>query len=248
MNQKEKFFIFIQKFCNTKNYGNVNGKVILDFGSGNGKLTEILRKKGINAYGADLYSEKQNIPNNCSRISFDVNNISSYAIPFESEFFDLSVSNNVFEHVMDYNTTLSELSRVTKKDGISIHFFPSRYRLIEPHVEIPGATIFQNIYYLKLWVWYSRMVKYKGEDFKKLSNLELALHHQSKLKNGCNYLTGNEILNHCRNHFSEAYFIDRDFFRFWPGKISNIYNLGLLFPFIFRLHSIFRMKILFMQK
>ena len=42
MNQKEKFFIFIQKFCNTKNYGNVNGKVILDFGSGNGKLTEIL--------------------------------------------------------------------------------------------------------------------------------------------------------------------------------------------------------------
>ncbi|PPR78281.1 MAG: hypothetical protein CFH01_01078 [Alphaproteobacteria bacterium MarineAlpha2_Bin1] len=248
MNQKEKFFLFIKKFCNLNNHGNIDSKVVLDFGSGSGKLTDILRQKGIDAYGVDFYREGKVVPNYCSKITLDVNNNIPYTIPFESNFFDLTVSNNVFEHVMDYERTLYELSRVTKKNGISIHFFPSRYKLIEPHVEIPGATIFQSIPYLKSWIWYSRAVKYRGEYFDKLSNLELAVHHQKKLKNGCNYLTGKQILKHCKNHFSEAYFIDRDFFKFWPGKISIFYNIGVFFPLLFTIHSIFRMKILFLKK
>ena len=248
MNQKEKFCNFVEKFCKYNQFGNFNNKIVLDFGSGSGKLTRTLRDKGINTYGVDFYDSPEDIPNNCVNIIENTKEKISYQIPFDDEFFDISISNNVFEHVMDYDKTLSELSRVTKKNGISIHFFPSRYKPIEPHVKIPGATVFQNIRYIKFWLWYSRKVKFKGMHYDNMTNSELAIFHQKFLKQECNYLTGKEILIHCRKNFTKAFFIDKELFEFWPGRLNKIYRFGKAFPLIFKLHSVFRMKVLFLQK
>ena len=265
MHQKEKFLRFVENLCNDRNLGNINNKVFLDFRSGAGKLTKLFVDMGINCYGIDFYpkerfieksafEEKYNekssikgkkfIPDFCYNVLTEDN---QYKIPFESNYFDILFSNNVFEHVMNYDETLAEMSRVTKKNGISIHFFPSKYRFMESHVLIPGATVFQNIHYLRLMTWYSRK-KYKGPDFDHLSNKELAFKHYNKLKNGCNYLDGKTILNKARKNFSTAYFADEEFFKLWPGNIRKLYKIGRVMPFIFKLHSIFRMKILFMQK
>lgn len=49
-------------------------------------------------------------------------------IPFPSESFDAVISNDVFEHIKDVESAVSEINRVLKKGGISInsiHLFPS---------------------------------------------------------------------------------------------------------------------------
>ena len=47
----------------------------------------------------------------------------TFRIPFENEKFDIVISNQVFEHVADYDLAFKEISRVLKKEGISLNFF-----------------------------------------------------------------------------------------------------------------------------
>lgn len=59
--------------------------------------------------------------------------------PFPSGFFDLAVSNQVVEHVENLELFFGETRRVLRPGGRSIHFYPSRAVLVEPHCGVPGA-------------------------------------------------------------------------------------------------------------
>ena len=74
-----------------------------------------------------------------------------YRLPFEDNRFDYVISSQVLEHVMDYDATFGEIRRVLKPGGISLHTFPSRYVLIEPHTFIPLASVIKSRSWLRLW-------------------------------------------------------------------------------------------------
>lgn len=59
--------------------------------------------------------------------------------PFDAEFFDFVVTNQVLEHVIDLDGFLENVNRVLKPGGRSINLFPVRSSVIEGHVGIPFA-------------------------------------------------------------------------------------------------------------
>src|SRR5712692_803886 len=118
---------------------------ILDFGCGEGEMVYQWRNLGFNAFGVDIKLTMQDaflrlIPNE-----------GKYRIPFEDETFDFIFSNQVLEHVKNLPNALSEMYRVLKAGGFSLHFFPPRLKPIEPHILVPFAGVFQAYPWLLFW-------------------------------------------------------------------------------------------------
>lgn len=57
--------------------------------------------------------------------------------PFDDDYFDLIVSNQVLEHVNDHDRFFREAARTLKPGGSSIHLFPLRHCLWEGHLLLP---------------------------------------------------------------------------------------------------------------
>ncbi len=106
--------------------------------------------------------------------------MNKYKLPLEDDSIDFLFSGQVFEHVIDYPTTLAEIQRVLKPYGFSLHDFPSRYKVIEPHVYFPFASIVKNKTWLTFWAYLG--IKYNfqkgmpakevaGENYHFLTNL-----------------------------------------------------------------------------
>jgi SAM-dependent methyltransferase len=54
-------------------------------------------------------------------------------LPFESNSFDYIVMNQVFEHVDDRESLITEAARVLKSDGLALFSFPNRFTFNRPH-------------------------------------------------------------------------------------------------------------------
>ena len=61
------------------------------------------------------------------------------AWPYADGFFDIAVSNQVVEHVMDLTGFLTELRRCLSPMGLSIHLFPMAHSIVEAHCQTPFA-------------------------------------------------------------------------------------------------------------
>lgn len=59
--------------------------------------------------------------------------------PWPAGRFDVVVSNQVLEHVRDHRHFFSELRRTLAADGFSVHLFPTRDCIVEPHLDVPFA-------------------------------------------------------------------------------------------------------------
>jgi SAM-dependent methyltransferase len=57
--------------------------------------------------------------------------------PFSDNEFDIVVSNQVGEHVSDFESFCAENARVLRVGGFGIHCFPLRHMLVEPHMRLP---------------------------------------------------------------------------------------------------------------
>jgi ubiquinone/menaquinone biosynthesis C-methylase UbiE len=246
-NSIEKYVIFSERLLSKMKASLDPGARVFDLGSGGGKLVEAFLDGGYECLGADLYGDATHYKRlkNLRKIE----SLDPYVLPFSSAEFDFSLSQNVLEHVQDYDATFAELSRIMKPGAYSLHMFPPKLTPIEQHVFVPGATIFQSYWYLYIWSWFSNLnPKWRGTERARLSWSEAAHRNQEFLKVGCNYLSGEEILVHARRHFSHASYADRYLFEFWPGKISKFNKLVKLFPFLLSIHSAFRMRVLLVQK
>jgi ubiquinone/menaquinone biosynthesis C-methylase UbiE len=72
---------------------------------------------------------------------------------FNDAFFDIVFSEQVLEHVLDLESVIHEMGRLTKIGGVGIHRFPGRFCVNEPHLHVPFVhwlpkTIIRK-YYLK---------------------------------------------------------------------------------------------------
>jgi SAM-dependent methyltransferase len=102
---------------------------VLDFGCGNGEVVALLRAQGWDAWGTDIALPYQH----SERISL----IESGRSKFPDGWFDLVISQEVFEHVTDISSVARELWRITKPGGSGLHVFPAQLRVIEPHIFMP---------------------------------------------------------------------------------------------------------------
>jgi SAM-dependent methyltransferase len=243
----EKYIQFSERLLRELDSPLAPGSKVFDLGSGSGKLVKAFRDNGYDCLGADLYGD-QGIDKNHEHLS-NIESLVPYILPFDNDEFDYALSQNVFEHVQDYDTTFSELARILKPGAFSLHMFPTRYYPIEEHVFVPGASIFRSYAYLYSWSWFSKLnPKWRRTERIQLSWSDTAHRNKEFLDIAVNYLTGDEILDYAQRHFTSATFIDHYFFKLWPGKISKMNKLTQLFPFLLKLHSTFRMRILLVKK
>jgi SAM-dependent methyltransferase len=123
---------------------------ILDFGCGAGHMVYSLLDEGYtNTVGYDVrdYLELRH-PEDRSRFRIADGRT---VLPFNDDTFDLIISDQVLEHVMDQVGVLRELHRITRPGGHAIHIFPAPYCVIEPHIYVPFGGVFGHRWWYKLW-------------------------------------------------------------------------------------------------
>jgi SAM-dependent methyltransferase len=171
--------------------------LILDFGCGEGWAVYQYRKQGLRAFGVDILNRYESARKLCedeglSHANEDVFRtieMMNYRIPFDDGTFDVVVSDEVFEHVQNYQEALAEIKRVLKPGGSSLHCIPSRYHPIEGHVLVPLATVFQGYAYLAFWAFIGvRNAFQSGLSWKRVATL-----NYEYLNNCTTYLTKSEI-------------------------------------------------------
>lgn len=116
---------------------------ILDWGCGRGRSVLWLRERGYNTFGTDIDLEPIN---NCYEllsehglepdllISLMENGVEK---KFPDNFFHLSFSEGVFEHVKDIEQVAANLKRLTAPGGVGVHFFPAHKHFVEIHLFMP---------------------------------------------------------------------------------------------------------------
>jgi SAM-dependent methyltransferase len=156
---------------------------ILDFGCGAGRTVYSLLDQGYtNTVGYDVrdYLELRD-PDDRSRfyIADPVG-----GLPFEDNSFDLIISEQVLEHVMDQVGMLRELHRIMRPGGHALHVFPARYCLIEQHIYVPFGGVLGHRWWYKLWA----LLGIRNEYQKELSADKTADRNAFYFVEGLNYV------------------------------------------------------------
>ena len=125
---------------------------ILDFGCGEGRTVYSLLDQGYpHVIGYDI-SERLALRKPEDRSRFVIADAKEGSrLPFGDNVFDLIISEQVIEHVMDQVGVFREMYRTMRPGGCAIHIFPARYCLLEPHIYVPFGGIFAHRWWYKLW-------------------------------------------------------------------------------------------------
>jgi SAM-dependent methyltransferase len=188
------------------------GMKVLDFGCGEGELVKAGLDQGFDVYGCDLFDVQYSYHWNAGAIAPGLREEgrlrqigSPYRLPFDDASIDVVLSDQVFEHVLNYPQAIAELRRLMRPGGFFLHAFPSRYRLVEAHVYVPLASVFRARWWLLLWAF----LGVRNEFQRGLSAREVASRNADFLARGTNYLPAHEIKREFANFFSKVAFVER---------------------------------------
>ena len=118
------------------------GHVALDFGCGKGEVVSLLRERGVDAYGADVFWGGMDWDEGPHRdlLRRDwIREITAGRLPFDDDTFDVIVSDQVLEHVENLEQSVAEMARVLRSGGRMYHQFPTKNIVLEPHTMVPLA-------------------------------------------------------------------------------------------------------------
>lgn len=120
----------------------ISSMKILDLGCGRGELVAELRRRGARAFGIEQdvrFVESGALLARSYKDEFPILSVvdSAGTSVFPKDFFDLVVSDQVFEHVANLDRVVQEIARVLKPGGSTCHQFPARFRFTEPHYLLP---------------------------------------------------------------------------------------------------------------
>jgi SAM-dependent methyltransferase len=111
-------------------YAPLQARRILDAGCGVGMYVRAFRQFSSEVYGIDVDADK------IAEASRDLPNLKvspAESLPFEDDFFDVVLSHEVLEHVIDDRAAAREAIRVLKPSGRLVVFCPNRLWLFETH-------------------------------------------------------------------------------------------------------------------
>ncbi len=101
-------------------------KKILEIGSGQGVLLDLLTKEGYNIQGTEYDNENLKIAKKLFK-GVKILKMSGDDITFPDNSFDLVISFDVFEHIRDTQKHLNEVKRVLKPGGAYIFCTPNKF-------------------------------------------------------------------------------------------------------------------------
>jgi len=148
MEENQQVLSLVKNILTEKGLNLEKGHKILDFGCGAGRhVYEFLDNGYKNCFGYDI-ANYLNVRNKkeLAKFAFDKDKI-----PYPNDTFDVIFSMQVLEHVADYPKVLAEMARVLKPGGVALHVFPSKWRMIEPHINVPLGGIFKSRGYYNFW-------------------------------------------------------------------------------------------------
>ncbi len=187
---------------------------VLDFGAGEGKLVSFARAQGLDAYGCDLYDVKYSYTRDrdptaaALREQGRLRRIRTpYRLPFEDSSIDVVISDQVFEHVLNYRQAIEELRRVMRIGGVFLHAFPSRYRVIEGNIHVPMSSIFRP----RWWLWLWALLGVRNEFQQSMTAKEVIEKNAHFLKHGTNYPPTRQVKREFARCFSQVEFVERLF-------------------------------------
>lgn len=173
------------------------GARIVDAGCGHGELVAALRARGFDARGFDF---EDGLPKERDASHLLVLPASGAPWPFDDESADLVVSDQVIEHVAPLDAFFGELRRVLRPGAASVHVFPSWFRLVEPHVNVPLAGFIRCRPWLVFWAALGKRLDWQ----KKVSIQETVRSNTKFLTESTHYRTGRAIARAARAAGLEA--------------------------------------------
>ena len=121
-----KFSDFVQQSAVKELIGNCKGKRILEIGSGTGRFTKELSKRGANVVCVDLsrqMHERSRSGIHDDGVQYFV--MSGMDLGFACETFDVCLTINMMSHIQDERLILDEIKRVVKIGGLFVANFPN---------------------------------------------------------------------------------------------------------------------------
>jgi SAM-dependent methyltransferase len=237
-----------------------SGPALLEFGCGHGELLRQFEDVGLQrCSGFEVANLKQSPEAfEAQKVFPDIEllrlpmignvPLENYSLPFETERFDMVVSNVVFEHVMNYETVARELSRITAPGGIQVHLFPGPWRLLESHTDLPFGGALHPIWYLRLYVALSPSYRRRwAKGHSGLSVGERAARMHFYLTKSCNYPGRRQIKKIFDPYFTRVSFEEANFFAHWPGGLAKVAKVMRIPPMAY-LHSVLRSRVLVLRK
>ncbi|MBX9804930.1 MAG: methyltransferase domain-containing protein [Alphaproteobacteria bacterium] len=214
---------------------------ILDFGCGAGAAVEAFPDRGYGqVYGYDVenYLSKKH-SNDSSHFFFSIEEMATHKGSFDFVF-----SNQVFEHVMDYPQTIQQIYDLLKPGGISLHYFPSKWRVIEPHIYVPFAGAISSKAYLHFWAKMGVRNEFQGGK----SPAAVCEQNYNYCQNNLNYLSSGELYEKFNALFRRVEFREDLFIKHSPGRLRHISKILKYIPGVpycmrtFHAHTVFLQK------
>jgi SAM-dependent methyltransferase len=115
----------------------LSGLTAIDIGCSTGYTVATLRGAGCDVIGLDI--DVPGVAHAKSRFGDRANFLCAdgSAMPFADKSIDIVVFNHIYEHVVDADAVLSEITRVLRDDGVAYFGFGNRLGVIEPHYRLP---------------------------------------------------------------------------------------------------------------
>lgn len=124
-----------------KNIKNYRPKNLLDVGCGNGdrtiRIADYFKVSIDNTYGIDC--EKQYVTESRQRFTAAEIDLELDGLPFNENYFDLVMCNQVLEHLKEYKKVIEDIIRVTRRDGYIVLGIPNLAHLINRIYFLTGA-------------------------------------------------------------------------------------------------------------
>jgi SAM-dependent methyltransferase len=200
--------------------------MILDYGCGSGRHTYEYIDAGFrNAFGYDVQNYVAlRSPSDREHFRFDPRpgHAGGYPtmtkIPWPDETFDFVFATSVFEHVTDQELAYAEIHRVLKPGGSFLNIFPSKWRPIEAHINIPFGGVFTWRPYLRLCA----ALGIRGLNQETCTADQVVELNRLFTTHGVNYLSGQQIAELLGRIFGEFEYVEDAFIRHSPGRSRHL--------------------------